>query len=99
MGLDPQTRQVVFEMVELMNSQGKTILLVEQNARAGLKLSSHGVVLENGIVRLDRLRPRGARASGDRRPVPRWGGGVGRDERVSVTPTLTSSSPARATTA
>ena len=52
MGLDPQTRRVVFEMVELMNSQGKTILLVEQNARAGLKLSSHGVVLENGIVRL-----------------------------------------------
>ncbi len=53
MGLDPQTRQIVFEMVELMNRQGKTILLVEQNARAGLKLSSHGVVLENGIVRLD----------------------------------------------
>jgi branched-chain amino acid transport system ATP-binding protein len=52
MGLDPHTRQVVFEMVALMNSRGKTILLVEQNARAGLKLSSHGVVLENGIVRL-----------------------------------------------
>jgi branched-chain amino acid transport system ATP-binding protein len=52
MGLDPQTRQIVFEMVELMNRQGKTILLVEQNARAGLKLSTHGVVLENGIVRL-----------------------------------------------
>ena len=42
MGLDPQTRQIVFEMVELMNSRGKTILLVEQNARAGLKLSSTG---------------------------------------------------------
>jgi branched-chain amino acid transport system ATP-binding protein len=52
MGLDPQTRQVVFEMIELMHGQGKTILLVEQNARAGLRLSSHGVVLENGIVRL-----------------------------------------------
>ncbi len=52
MGLDPQTRRVVFEMVELMNRQGKTILLVEQNARAGLKLSSHGIVLENGTVRL-----------------------------------------------
>jgi branched-chain amino acid transport system ATP-binding protein len=52
MGLDPQTRQIVFEMVELMNRQGKTILLVEQNARAGLRLSSHGVVLENGQVRL-----------------------------------------------
>jgi ABC-type branched-subunit amino acid transport system ATPase component len=52
MGLDPQTRQVVFDMIELMNRQGRTILLVEQNARAGLKLSSHGVVLENGTVRL-----------------------------------------------
>jgi ABC-type branched-subunit amino acid transport system ATPase component len=52
MGLDPQTRQMVFDMVELMNRQGKTILLVEQNARAGLRLSSRGVVLENGMVRL-----------------------------------------------
>jgi branched-chain amino acid transport system ATP-binding protein len=52
MGLDPQTRELVFGMIELMHSQGKTILLVEQNARAGLKLSTRGVVLENGVVRL-----------------------------------------------
>jgi branched-chain amino acid transport system ATP-binding protein len=52
MGLDPHTRQMVFEMIQLMNQQGKTILLVEQNARAGLKLSTFGVVLENGVVRL-----------------------------------------------
>ena len=52
MGLDPQVRAVVFEMIETMHRQGKTVLLVEQNARAGLKLSSHGVVLENGRVRL-----------------------------------------------
>jgi branched-chain amino acid transport system ATP-binding protein len=52
MGLDPQTRATVFEMVELMNRQGRTILLVEQNARAGLELSSAGVVMENGQVRL-----------------------------------------------
>jgi branched-chain amino acid transport system ATP-binding protein len=52
MGLDPNTRQMVFEMVRLMNQQGKTILLVEQNARAGLRMSTHGVVLENGMVRL-----------------------------------------------
>src|SRR5579875_376470 len=52
MGLDPHTRTLVFEMVAEMNRQGRTILLVEQNARAGLKLSTHGVVLENGRVRL-----------------------------------------------
>ncbi len=52
MGLDPHTRKMVFEMIELMNQRGKTILLVEQNARAGLKLSSRGIVLENGMVRL-----------------------------------------------
>ena len=52
MGLDPQTREMVFAMVQEMNRRGKTILLVEQNARAGLRLSTHGVVLENGTVRL-----------------------------------------------
>jgi ABC-type branched-subunit amino acid transport system ATPase component len=52
MGLDPQTRGAVFETVSVMNAQGRTILLVEQNARAGLKLSTSGIVLENGMVRL-----------------------------------------------
>jgi branched-chain amino acid transport system ATP-binding protein len=52
MGLDPKTRRAVFDTVRLMNHQGRTILLVEQNARAGLKLSTQGVVLENGVVRL-----------------------------------------------
>jgi ABC-type branched-subunit amino acid transport system ATPase component len=52
MGLDPHTRGLVFETITLMNRQGATILLVEQNARAGLRMSTHGVVLENGRVRL-----------------------------------------------
>ena len=51
-GLDPPTRRTVFHMIRLMNQQGRTILLVEQNARAGLKLSTRGLVLENGKVRL-----------------------------------------------
>ena len=42
----------VFDAIRMMHAQGKTILLVEQNARAGLRLSTHGVVLENGLVRL-----------------------------------------------
>jgi ABC-type branched-subunit amino acid transport system ATPase component len=52
MGLAPKVLKSVFDAIRLMHAQGKTILLVEQNARAGLRLSTHGVVLENGIVRL-----------------------------------------------
>jgi branched-chain amino acid transport system ATP-binding protein len=52
MGLDPKTLKVVFQTVRQMNQTGRTILLVEQNARAGLRLSSHAIVLENGRVRL-----------------------------------------------
>ena len=35
-----------------MNAVGRTVLLVEQNARQALKMSHDGVVLENGTVRL-----------------------------------------------
>ena len=52
MGLDPRVLKSVFDAVRMMHAQGKSILLVEQNARAGLRLSTHGVVLENGKVRL-----------------------------------------------
>ena len=52
MGLDPQTRDDGVRDGAADEPAGKTILLVEQNARAGLKLSTHGVVLENGTVRL-----------------------------------------------
>ncbi len=53
MGLDPKTHAVVFDLVREMNRAGRTILLVEQNARSGLGLASHGVVLESGRVRLE----------------------------------------------
>jgi branched-chain amino acid transport system ATP-binding protein len=52
MGLAPKVLRSVFNAVTMMNQAGRTVLLVEQNARAGLRLSSHGVVLENGRVRL-----------------------------------------------
>jgi ABC-type branched-subunit amino acid transport system ATPase component len=52
MGLAPKVLKSVFDAIRMMHSRGKTILLVEQNARAGLRLSTHGVVLENGLVRL-----------------------------------------------
>ena len=52
MGLAPKTLRTVFDAIRRMNAAGTTILLVEQNARAGLRLSSHGVVMESGRVRL-----------------------------------------------
>ena len=52
MGLSPMVLKSVFDAARQMNSRGATILLVEQNARAGLKLSARGVVMENGTVRL-----------------------------------------------
>jgi len=52
MGLSPMVLKSVFAAARQMNANGATVLLVEQNARAGLKLSHRGVVMENGTVRL-----------------------------------------------
>ena len=51
-GLDPKSRQIVFESIRSLSSSGRTILLVEQNARSGLAASDFGAVLESGRVRL-----------------------------------------------
>ena len=52
MGLDPKTLRSMFATIKMMNAVGRTVLLVEQNARQALKMSHFGVVLENGKVRL-----------------------------------------------
>lgn len=52
MGLDPKARHLIFEMVGELNEGGRTLLLVEQNARAGLAISHHGAVLDGGRVAL-----------------------------------------------
>ncbi len=52
MGLDPLTLRLVFERITAMHSSGRTILLVEQNVRAGLGIATHGVVMESGRVLL-----------------------------------------------
>ncbi|HEX7736330.1 MAG TPA: ABC transporter ATP-binding protein [Ktedonobacteraceae bacterium] len=52
MGLDPRTFKYVIDTIQLMKSSGRTILLIEQNARTGLSISDQGIVLESGHVRL-----------------------------------------------
>jgi branched-chain amino acid transport system ATP-binding protein len=52
MGLDPKTLKQVFDRITLMHNTGRTILLVEQNVRTGLGISTSGVVMESGQVRL-----------------------------------------------
>ena len=57
MGLDPKTRTLVFATIRSMNEAGRTLLLVEQNARSGLGIATHGVVMESGRVRLEGSGP------------------------------------------
>ena len=52
MGLDPKARHLMFEMVAELNAEGRTVLLVEQNARAGLAIAHSGAVLDGGCVAL-----------------------------------------------
>jgi branched-chain amino acid transport system ATP-binding protein len=51
-GLDPKSRQLVFASIRTLSASGRTVLLVEQNARSGLAASDMGAVLESGVVRL-----------------------------------------------
>jgi len=52
LGLAPIMASKIFKTLKEINSEGVTILLVEQNAMAALKLSNRGYVLENGTIKL-----------------------------------------------
>jgi branched-chain amino acid transport system ATP-binding protein len=52
MGLDPKARQRVFNTIRGLNESGLTVLLVEQNARAGLEIADEGAVMDGGVVKL-----------------------------------------------
>jgi branched-chain amino acid transport system ATP-binding protein len=53
LGLAPIMVAKIFRTIEEINREGVTVLLVEQNARAALRLSHRGYVLENGGVTLE----------------------------------------------
>ena len=48
LGLSPILVQEIFKIIQTINEQGMTILLVEQNARMALSISHMGLILENG---------------------------------------------------
>lgn len=53
LGLAPKIVSDVFGIIKRLNSNGMTILLVEQNAAQALKISDYGYVLENGKIILE----------------------------------------------
>lgn len=53
LGLAPLLVQHVFDIVTELRDSGLTILLVEQNARQALAVSSFGYVIENGKIVLE----------------------------------------------
>jgi branched-chain amino acid transport system ATP-binding protein len=50
MGLAPVLVDSIFETIQRLNTDGTTILLVEQNARMALQIANHGYVLQSGSV-------------------------------------------------
>jgi branched-chain amino acid transport system ATP-binding protein len=50
MGLGPILVNGIFMLIPQMRDQGSTILLVEQNAKAALKVADRGYVLDMGLI-------------------------------------------------
>ncbi len=57
LGLAPAIVQEMFRIVRRLNEEGLTVLLVEQNVMASLKVAHRGYVLENGRIELSDSGP------------------------------------------
>ena len=53
LGLAPKLVEQIAELIQEINNQGVTVLLVEQNANMALKISSHGYIMETGNIVMD----------------------------------------------
>jgi len=52
LGLDPKSVAKVASVIRNLSTEGRTVLLIEQNVRLGMHLATHGVVMEQGTVRI-----------------------------------------------
>ena len=52
MGLAPLFIEEIFAIIRTLKTEGRTILLVEQNAQAALEVSDYAYVLESGRIKL-----------------------------------------------
>ena len=50
LGLAPQLVRTIFKVIRDINSEGTTILLVEQNAHMALEIANRGYVMETGKI-------------------------------------------------
>jgi len=50
LGLAPLVSKMIFDIILEINKNGTTILLIEQNAHAALKIADYAYVLETGII-------------------------------------------------
>lgn len=50
MGLAPLIVREIFDIIQELQREGRTILLIEQNARAALQIADRGYVLETGKI-------------------------------------------------
>jgi branched-chain amino acid transport system ATP-binding protein len=50
LGLAPSVVQEMFQIIKRLNHDGITVVLVEQNVAASLKLAREAYVLENGAI-------------------------------------------------
>lgn len=53
MGLSPLLVKEIFHIIQDINKQGTTVLLVEQNARMALGIADRAYVLETGKITLE----------------------------------------------